>query len=114
MKHTSSLTFRLAEQRGLVLKGKVCIRFVTCHKPNCHCTSGERHGPYYYRVWRDGVHVRKAYIPREDVEIVEAACEAYRHCRQSLKTHADARRNMSREIVRAFRDTMKASRDLSS
>ncbi|HEX2023024.1 MAG TPA: DUF6788 family protein [Candidatus Thermoplasmatota archaeon] len=48
--------------------GKITYTFrqewVRCGKPGCRCASGERHGPYTYKYWREGKRLRKAYVGR--------------------------------------------------
>ena len=66
----------------LLLQGTVCTQYTRCSKPECHCRDGERHGPYYYRVWRDNGRVRKAYVKREDLAAVQAACALYHQLAQ--------------------------------
>ncbi|MFQ5795497.1 MAG: DUF6788 family protein [Candidatus Bipolaricaulia bacterium] len=41
-----------------------CYRLerVRCGKPNCKCTKGELHGPYWYAYWREGKRVRSGYV----------------------------------------------------
>jgi hypothetical protein len=61
------------------LPGTVVAMRVTCGNPNCKCARGERHGPYFYRLYRDGCgKVRKAYVRPADLAAVRAACEARR------------------------------------
>ncbi len=67
------------------LPGEVCAQYIRCGKPGCHCRLGERHGPYYYRIWREGSRVQKAYVRREDLDAVQAACDAYRAYQQTLR-----------------------------
>src|SRR5437763_15307306 len=59
------------------LPGSVCLQRVRCGKPNCRCARGGRHAAYY-RFWREGGRLRKAYVRRADVESTRAACEAWR------------------------------------
>jgi len=47
-------------------------------QPQCHCAHGTQHGPYYYRLWREGSKVRKAYVRPADLAAVRAACDARR------------------------------------
>jgi hypothetical protein len=61
------------------LPGAVCKQYVTCGTPNCRCTRGEQHGPYWYRFWRDGEgKLHKQYVRKADLERVRAACQAWR------------------------------------
>jgi hypothetical protein len=50
-----------------------------CGKENCRCTSGREedlHSPYYYRRWRDEkCNQRKEYVPKGEVEEVQARIE---------------------------------------
>jgi len=60
------------------LPGTVCEQFIRCGNPGCHCRTGERHGPYYYRVWRGaGRTIHKVYIKRPDVARVRRQCESH-------------------------------------
>lgn len=59
------------------LPGAVCTQFIRCGNPRCCCRQGKPHGPYYYRVWRDGARVRKQYVKRSEMEAVRAACAEY-------------------------------------
>lgn len=44
-------------------KGTVYLEYRTCGDESCRCMSGgEKHGPYKYRVYRDGNTVRRDYL----------------------------------------------------
>jgi hypothetical protein len=60
------------------LPGVVRPQWVRCGRPGCRCARGELHGPYYYRFWREGGRLRKAYVRPADLERVRQACEARR------------------------------------
>jgi hypothetical protein len=60
------------------LPGAVCAEWKKCGKPTCRCARGKLHGPYYYRYWREGGRLRKAYVPRREVGETMACCEARR------------------------------------
>jgi hypothetical protein len=64
------------------LAGAVCAQSVRCGKVNCRCAKGQPHTAYY-RFWRDGGRLRKAYVPRQELEQVREACQARR--RERLK-----------------------------
>jgi hypothetical protein len=57
------------------LPGVVRPQMVRCGKPGCTCERGALHGPYFYRFWREGGRLRKQYIARSDVPLVQEACE---------------------------------------
>ena len=59
------------------LPGSVHARYVRCGKPACHCARGERHGPYFRRIWREGGATRSIYVPLAGVPAARAACAGY-------------------------------------
>lgn len=60
------------------LPGTVCEQFIRCGKLACHCRTGKRHGPYYYRIWRGvGRTTHKIYVKRSDVAQVRRQCESH-------------------------------------
>ena len=63
------------------LPGVVCVQWVRCGRANCRCARGQRHGPYYYRFWREGGRLRKAYVKAGELDQVRAACRARRQSR---------------------------------
>ena len=74
-----------------------------CGKANCRCQSGEEadlHGPDFYRYWRQGGRLRKAYVPRRRVDAVRAACQR----RQEREREERARREQERAALRRFRE----------
>lgn len=36
--------------------------YTRCGKPDCHCASGEGHGPYWYAYWWEDGKVRSKYV----------------------------------------------------
>ena len=60
------------------LPGTVVAQWVKCGNPKCHCARGDLHGPYWYRFYREGSKVRKAYVRPADLAAVRAACDARR------------------------------------
>ena len=69
-----------------MLPGVVCRQWVRCGRKNCRCAHGRPHGPYHYRFWRDGGRLRKAYVRRADLELIQARCRARLQFRQDLRT----------------------------
>lgn len=79
---TPSAVERLADQ----LKGAVCVQWVKCNRPWCHCVkNGTRHGPYHYFMFRQSGKHYKRYIRRKDVNKVRAICEARRRRQQERR-----------------------------
>jgi hypothetical protein len=86
-----------------VLPGSICVQYVKCGKPACACQNGKPHGPYHYRVWREGSQVHKAYVKPEDVEAVAKACEAYTKFSQSLRALRRERLQITHVLERDLR-----------
>ncbi len=97
-----------------VLPGEICEQFIRCGKPGCRCEQGHRHGPYYYRIWREGDRVHKVYIKRPELETVRQACEAYRQCQQTLRDARLRREGLSRDIQHQWRETRRLLRKMAA
>jgi hypothetical protein len=67
------------------LPGVVCLQWVRCGRPNCHCARGQLHGPYFYRFWREGGRLRKAYVRPGELERVRERCQARRQARRDIQ-----------------------------
>ncbi len=80
------------------LPGKLCEQYIRCGKAGCRCQEGERHGPYYYRIWREGSRVQKVYVKREELEAVQAACDSYKDYLAVLRTMKASRMRVTRCI----------------
>ena len=78
-----------------ILPGAVCEQWVRCGREGCRCTGDQPHGPYYYRFWREGVRLRKQYVPPQEVEEVRARCQARRQERQELDEWREEWRRMA-------------------
>lgn len=87
------------------LKGEVCAQYIRCGKAGCHCQQGPAHGPYYYRIWREGSRVNKVYVKQADLEDVRQACAAYKHLAGQLRDQRLSRERITRQIKRAWRTT---------
>lgn len=85
------------------LSGAVCAQYRRCGKRNCHCRTGEPHGPYFFRFWRQGGKLRKEYVRRDEVSEARAAC------RRSHQQQAQQRqqRTASQELLRSMRQLLK-------
>lgn len=85
------------------LSGAVCAQWVKCGKPGCKCARGERHGPYYYRFWRENGRLRKAYVKPGDLEAVKAACDR----RRELDREEREDQRWATEVLREYRDLLR-------
>ena len=82
------------------LPGTLRAELVRCGKPACRCAhGGERHGPYFYRRWREDGRQRRQYVRPADAERVSAALAAWRR----LHPPARSAREVLGELRRLFR-----------
>ncbi len=95
----------VSEQNPDYVSGKIQAQYVRCGKANCHCASGELHGPYYYRIWRDGMRTRKVYVKPENVDAVRAVCESNSERMAQLRQIRQQRRLVSDQLRSVWRAT---------
>ena len=93
------------EQNPDYISGKIQAQYVRCGKANCHCATGELHGPYYYRIWRDGMRTRKVYVKPENVDALRAVCEGNSERMAQLRQIRQQRRLASDQLRSAWRAT---------
>ena len=82
----------------LDFQGAIYVQYRRCGKKNCHCATGEKHGPYYFRFWRTGGKLLTKYIKRADVEQTRAACERNRQSKRYWRTLRDESTGLFREM----------------
>ncbi len=58
-RHSASLT---AKRAGRTVTYTYRNEWIRCGKKGCKCESGERHGPYAYKYWKEEGRVKKAYV----------------------------------------------------
>jgi hypothetical protein len=61
-----------------------------CGRGNCHCATGEKHGPVFYLTRNEGGHTRNIYVPPELHDEVAAGVRAYRRYRELGQQIAEA------------------------
>ena len=93
------------------LEGEVCMQYIRCGKSGCRCQSGQLHGPYYYRVWREGTQVRKVYVRSSEVEAIKTACQTYHTLSRSLRDVKQTRIQLTRSIQKEWRRTQRLMED---
>lgn len=93
------------------LPGEICEQYIRCGKVGCRCEQGKRHGPYYYRIWREGEQVHKVYVKRTDLEMIQQACNAYRNYQQMLRETRRQREILSQSIHRQWRKAQSLLRE---
>jgi hypothetical protein len=62
----------------------VCAQYVKCGKPNCKCSLGQFHGPYFAAFWKEDGRIRKRYIKLADVEQMRQLSEQPRLLLQEI------------------------------
>ena len=82
------------------LPGAIVPQFIRCGKPSCRCSAGEGHGPYYYRVWREGPKVCKEYVKATQVESVRQQMRLYEEMQSELRRLVQLRRSAPMRLVR--------------
>ncbi len=81
------------------LPGTLRAELVRCGKRTCRCSSGERHGPYLYRRWREGGRQCREYVKASDAEHVREGLAEWRR----LYPPARSAREALAELRRLFR-----------
>jgi hypothetical protein len=81
----ASMQMNSPEMLPKTLPGVVCPQWVQCGRPGCRCSRGELHGPYFYRFWREGGRLRKAYVKASELDEVRARCKARQQFRRELQ-----------------------------
>ncbi len=97
--------FASSDGLGSHLEGQIHAQYVRCGKDGCRCAQGDLHGPYYYRIWRDGIRIRKVYVKSEDVDSTKAACDTHKNYMDILRMHRQKRRKIESMIRHTWRKT---------
>jgi len=67
-----------------MVSGSLVEQYVTCGKPRCRCTRGQKHGPLYYLYWKEPGRSRSLYVPREKVGELRRQIQNYRRFQAEL------------------------------
>lgn len=76
--------FRARAQLLPMMAGSLVEQYVTCGKPGCRCTRGQKHGPLYYLYWKEQGRSRSLYVPREKVSELRRQIQNYRRFQTDL------------------------------
>ncbi len=97
---------RLKNRKSLpkTLPGVVCVQWKRCGRARCRCARGALHGPYYYRYWREGGRLCKAYVKRGDVEAVRVACAKEREINRTRRMVQALARDDWRRLTALLRE----------
>jgi hypothetical protein len=77
-----------------MVAGSLLEQFVTCGKPNCRCSRGQKHGPLHYLYWKEQGRSRSMYVPREKV----------RELRRQIQNHRRFQKQLAALLRRQLRD----------
>ena len=92
------------------VRGAICAQWVRCGKPNCRCAKGQLHGPYYYRFWREGGKLRRAYVRKADAPAALAAYHTLRQSDRQRREEARLGRLLFQRMVRTLREVERHGR----
>ena len=67
-----------------MVAGSLVGQYVTCGKPRCRCTRGQKHGPLYYLYWKEQGRSRSLYVPREKVSELRCQIRNYHRFQTEL------------------------------
>jgi hypothetical protein len=94
----------LAEQlkttKLALLRGSLVERYKRCGKPNCKCTKGKGHGPYYYlSISVYGKSPIMTYVPIELKKLVEESLNNYKETQAAIEKICDINREFLKEKI---------------
>lgn len=87
-----------------ISNGGLFIQAVRCGKPNCRCASGDLHKGYYYYIRRVGGRLKKAYVPKRDVEQLWRLIQQSRLARKAERDTAVGSRKLLSELRERSRE----------
>ena len=66
--------------------GAIQPKLLTCGKPKCKCTRGEKHGPYYYLAYhKEDGGMEWIYVPKKDLARVNERIENFKDLKRDVK-----------------------------
>ena len=66
--------------------GTIQPKLLTCGKPKCKCTRGEKHGPYYYLAYhKEDGGMEWIYIPKKDLAKMKDRIENFKDLKRDIK-----------------------------
>ena len=77
------------------LRGYLREQYIKCGRSNCHCASGDGHGPYYYRVITANGRKRKEYVRKSELSAIQAGIDKHREQRaEARRTNQEANESL--------------------
>ncbi len=66
--------------------GTIQPKLLTCGKPNCKCTKGEKHGPYYYLAYhKEDGRMEWIYLPKKELAQIKSRIENFKNLKREIK-----------------------------
>lgn len=94
------------------IPGFIETRYVKCGRLNCRCASGKGHGPYHYRVHRQGNRKFKEYIKPEDLPYVQACIDQRKQFAKEVAEFNRASKLRWKNFNARVRELIKGMREL--
>jgi hypothetical protein len=93
------------------LPGVVLVQWIRCGRRNCRCAGGKKHGPYFYRYWRQDGRLCKTYVPRDEVEAVRSQCRARQEAQREERRFEREAMEYLRRVRLQLREVERHGRD---
>jgi hypothetical protein len=97
----NNLAKTLPKSQAEPLPGTLHPQYIRCGRAGCKCASGELHGPYHYRFYREGGKLHKQYVKRADVASVKARCRASQQQRAAMRRILQENHQRWRQLMAA-------------
>jgi len=86
----------LMKTENALPKGAVCAQYRT--------VAGRTYGPYWFRFWREGGRLRKAYVRAADLESIRTACLAARDERTRVAARRSEQKSERATLMRLLKE----------
>jgi hypothetical protein len=81
---------RQTPRKIVPLPGSLSATSQRCGKQGCRCMTGDLHGPYWSRFWRERGRRRRQYVRPADLERVRAGIAEWQRLHPPARTMRDA------------------------
>jgi hypothetical protein len=89
------------------LCGSIEARFKRCSRPNCKCSKGELHGPYYLRRWQRYGKRYSKHVKKGEVSATFEACLEYKRNKQETRELIRSINESGNRLLRAMGDVLR-------
>lgn len=81
--------------------GSLQEQWVKCGKPNCRCSQGQLHGPYFYLFVSTADGISKSYVRRSDVSPIRTGIAERKRRHRLLRLQMRQANNFLRQMMKA-------------